>query len=56
MTEPTDTLLTDCTIASDSLRSSTSRFRKLALLKSSRASLNLLVASDRRCEMSARQP
>jgi hypothetical protein len=56
MTEPTDTLATDCTVASDSARNSTSSRLNLALFSSSRASLNLRVASDNFCDTSARQP
>ena len=56
MTEPTDTLATDCTMASMSLRNSTSLRRNFPLLKSSRALLALAVASASFCATSPCQP
>ena len=44
ITDPTETLATDCTIASTSLRNSTSCRRNFALFNCSRASLALRVA------------
>ena len=55
-TEPTETLATDCTMASRSVRSSTSFRRSFALFRFPVASLSFCILSAKVCETSACQP